>query len=63
LGAGRPRFKTIEDATDIRCRLLTFVVTGAGPTGVELAGAMVELARHAMPREFRRIDLQREWCW
>ena len=70
-----PGLKTIEDATDIRRRLLlaferaevtadeaerrrllTFVVVGAGPTGVELAGAMVELARHAMPREFRRID-------
>jgi NADH dehydrogenase len=70
-----PGLKTIEDATDIRRRLLlaferaevtedaverrrllTFVVIGAGPTGVELAGAMSELARHAMPREFRRID-------
>jgi NADH dehydrogenase len=39
-----------------RRRLLTFVVVGGGPTGVELAGAMVELARQAMPRDFRRID-------
>lgn len=39
-----------------RRRLLTFIVVGAGPTGVELAGAMVELARHAMTREFRHID-------
>jgi NADH dehydrogenase len=39
-----------------RARLLTFVVIGGGPTGVELAGAMSELARHAMPRDFRRID-------
>ncbi|WP_439596420.1 NAD(P)/FAD-dependent oxidoreductase [Falsiroseomonas sp.] len=38
-----------------RQRLLTFVVIGAGPTGVELAGAMAELARDAMSREFRRI--------
>ncbi len=43
------------DAAERR-RLLTFVVIGGGPTGVELAGAMVELARHAMPRDFRRID-------
>jgi len=32
------------------------VVVGAGPTGVELAGAMAELARHALPGEFRRAD-------
>lgn len=42
------------DATE-RQRLLTFIVIGAGPTGVELAGAMAELARDAMSREFRRI--------
>lgn len=36
--------------------LLTFVVVGAGPTGVELAGALVEIAVHSMSREFRRID-------
>lgn len=50
-------FERAELAGDAAARqeLLTFVVIGAGPTGVELAGAMVELARHAMPREFRRI--------
>ena len=35
---------------------LTFVVVGGGPTGVELAGAMAELARTGMEREYRRID-------
>jgi len=33
-----------------------FVVVGAGPTGVELAGAMIEIARSALPRDFRRVD-------
>lgn len=37
-------------------RLLTFVVVGAGPTGVELAGALEEIAVYAMGREFRAID-------
>jgi NADH dehydrogenase len=36
--------------------LLTFVVVGAGPTGVELAGAVSELACHTLRRNFRRID-------
>ena len=36
--------------------LLTFVVVGAGPTGVELAGALMEIGVHAMSREFRQID-------
>lgn len=35
---------------------LTFVIVGAGPTGVELAGALSEIARHALARDFRRID-------
>ena len=39
-----------------RARLLTFVLIGAGPTGVELAGALVELARATLSRDFRRID-------
>ncbi|HEU5208280.1 MAG TPA: NAD(P)/FAD-dependent oxidoreductase [Longimicrobiales bacterium] len=39
-----------------RQRLLTFAIVGAGPTGVELAGAMAEIARQVMPREFRSID-------
>ena len=37
-------------------RLMTVVVVGGGPTGVELAGALVELARHVLIRDFRRID-------
>jgi NADH dehydrogenase len=36
-------------------RLLTFVVVGGGPTGVELAGAIAEIARHTLTREFRTI--------
>ena len=43
------------DATRRRA-LLTFVIVGAGPTGVELAGAIGELARHTLRGEFRRID-------
>ncbi len=35
---------------------LTFVVVGAGPTGVEMAGQIAELARHTLRRDFRRID-------
>lgn len=37
-------------------RLLTFVIVGAGPTGVELAGAIAELAKVSVEREFRTID-------
>jgi NADH dehydrogenase len=70
-----PGLKKIDDATDIRCRiltafeqaettadaqerrrLLTFVVVGGGPTGVEMAGAIAELARHTLASDFRRID-------
>lgn len=40
-----------------RQALLTFVLVGAGPTGVELAGAIADLARHDARREFRHIDL------
>jgi NADH dehydrogenase len=39
--------------------LLTFVVIGAGPTGVELAGTIAELANSAFPREFRNIDTRK----
>ncbi len=39
-----------------RRRLLTFVVIGGGPTGVEMAGAIAELARVALRRDFRNID-------
>ena len=35
---------------------LTFVIVGGGPTGVELAGTLAEIARHTLTREFRRID-------
>ncbi|HEX2541872.1 MAG TPA: NAD(P)/FAD-dependent oxidoreductase [Caldimonas sp.] len=38
---------------------LTFVVIGGGPTGVEMAGTMSEIARHTLLREFRRIDPER----
>jgi NADH dehydrogenase len=70
-----PGLKKIEDATEIRRRillaferaeatedaaerrrLLTFVIVGGGPTGVEMAGAVVELAHKALSRDFRRID-------
>jgi NADH:quinone reductase (non-electrogenic) len=69
-----PGLKTIEDALEIRRRVLlafeaaeretdpmlqaawlTFVVIGAGPTGVELAGALSEIARKTMIRDFRNI--------
>ncbi len=39
-----------------RRALLTFVLVGGGPTGVELAGALAETARHTLARDFRRID-------
>ncbi|MBP0445270.1 NAD(P)/FAD-dependent oxidoreductase [Roseomonas sp. SSH11] len=54
-------FERAEMASDEveRQRLLTFVVVGGGPTGVELAGAMAELARQALKREFRRVDPRR----
>ena len=38
---------------------MTFVVIGAGPTGVEMAGTMAEIAHHTLPQEFRRIDSTR----
>ncbi len=45
-----------EDDQVRRAQWLTFVVIGAGPTGVELAGALSEIARHALARDFRRFD-------
>ncbi len=45
-----------ETDPDRRRALLTFVIVGGGPTGVELAGALGELARHTMRGEFRAID-------
>jgi NADH dehydrogenase len=45
-----------ENDPQTRAALLTFAIIGAGPTGVELAGMIAELAHHTLPREFRRID-------
>ncbi len=49
------RAETTADPAERRA-LLTFVIVGAGPTGVELAGALGEIARHTLRREFRAID-------
>src|SRR5690606_33360122 len=70
-----PALKTLDDAMDIRSRVLlafehaeretdparraqwlTFVVIGAGATGVELAGTLAEIARRTLKGEFRRFD-------
>jgi len=45
-----------EADEEARRRQLTFVIVGGGPTGVELAGALAEIARQAMPKDFRSID-------
>jgi NADH:ubiquinone reductase (H+-translocating) len=45
-----------SDDPEERARLLTFAIIGGGPTGVELAGALAELARRTLPPEFRRSD-------
>jgi NADH dehydrogenase len=44
-----------EPDPDARRRLLTFVIVGGGPTGVELAGALAEMARHSLSQDFRSI--------
>lgn len=51
-------FEAAEKESDAakRSALLTFVVIGGGPTGVEMAGTMAEIARHTLPGEFRTID-------
>lgn len=51
-------FEAAEREADpqARRRLLTFVIVGGGPTGVELAGAMAEIARQVLPNDFRSID-------
>ncbi len=73
--AAAPGLKTIEDALEIRRRVLlafelaerqaiatgtheplNFVVIGAGPTGVELAGTLAEVARRTLAKDFRAID-------
>jgi len=45
-----------EDDPERRAALLTFVLVGGGPTGVEMAGALAELSRVTMARDFRHID-------
>jgi NADH dehydrogenase len=54
-------FEHAERETDpeLRAALLTFVIVGGGPTGVELAGAIAELAKQNFPREFRHIDTRK----
>ena len=49
------RAEVAEDAAERR-RLLNFVIVGGGPTGVEMAGAIAELAKRALARDFRVID-------
>lgn len=48
-----------EEDPELRREWLTFVVVGGGPTGVELAGTLKEMARLTLPREFRRIRTDR----
>ncbi len=45
-----------ETSAEEQARLMTMMVIGGGPTGVELAGAFAELARHVLRADFRRID-------
>ena len=54
-------FERAERLTDPAQRepWMTFAVIGAGPTGVEMAGTMTEIAQHTLPQEFRRIDSTR----
>ena len=51
-------FERAENETDVdeRRRLMTFVVVGGGPTGVEMAGAIAELAKRALASDFQSID-------
>jgi NADH dehydrogenase FAD-containing subunit len=51
-------FEAAESTTDetVRAAWLTFVIVGGGPTGIELAGAIAELARHGMDQEYHAID-------
>ena len=54
-------FERAERESDAKRRaaFLTFVIIGAGPTGVELAGTIAELAQHTLPPDFRNIDTHR----
>jgi NADH dehydrogenase len=54
-------FEYADSAVDPaeRDRLMTVIVVGGGPTGVEMAGSVAELARHALARDFRHIDPRR----
>jgi NADH dehydrogenase len=54
-------FERAERETDPekRAALLTFVIIGAGPTGVEMAGTIADLARDTLPRDFRHIDTRK----
>jgi NADH:quinone reductase (non-electrogenic) len=54
-------FEEAEKSADVSEResWLTFVIVGGGPTGVELAGILPEVARHGIARDFRRIDTRR----
>lgn len=49
----------LTDSEAERDRLLTFVIVGGGPTGVEMAGAIAEVARRTLAKDFRRIDPRR----
>jgi len=46
----------MEEDPDVRRKLMTFLVVGGGPTGVEMAGALAELGKHVLKRNFRNID-------
>jgi NADH dehydrogenase len=48
--------EALESDSSLRRRLLQFVIVGGGPTGVEFAGALAELSRRGLARDFRRID-------
>src|SRR5204863_9947934 len=54
-------FERAERETDParRAALLTFVIIGAGPTGVELAGTIADLAKDTLPSDFRNIDTRK----
>lgn len=46
----------VASEPDTRRRLLTFAIIGGGPTGVELAGSIAEISRHALAPDFKRVD-------